>query len=340
VVVLVPGVGRPTEGTDRRVRRWTATLGTWGNSMRIRKAAFAAGGVAALMALGASCTMPSRPSGPSATTMPGMPGMDHGDGAAADPGDGGTGNQKGPDPTAASVTAPRGSFPIATASASGGTGFGGGTIYYPTAAGTYGTIVSVPGFLNPGSVMAPYGQKLASNGFVVLVANTNTVGDLPAQRATELMAAMNWLTTRSSVANKTDKNREGVFGYSMGGGGSLIATKQNPSLKAAVGMAPWNTGGNFAGDRVPVMIAACTGDVLATPATMGRVWYNQLSGPKAYFEMSAGNHACPLISTGPIGNRTLVWFKRYIDGDTRYQKFLCPEPITAAGSTGWKTNAC
>jgi dienelactone hydrolase len=247
----------------------------------------------------------------------------------------------GPDPTVASITAARGPFATATASAPVGNGFGGGTVYYPTDAGTYGAIVTLPGFLNAGSVMAPYGQRLASHGFVVLVANTNTVLDFPAQRATEGLAALDWLTQRSPVANRTDPGRQAIMGYSMGGGGTLAATQRRPSLKAAVGLAPWNIGTSYTGDRVPTMIVTCTGDVLATPATMGRPWYNQFSGPKAAFEMTAGNHGCPLMSAQAIGNRVLVWMKRFVDDDMRYQQFLCPQPVAAPGSTDWRiANVC
>jgi dienelactone hydrolase len=288
----------------------------------IYKTALAVGAVAALITVGASCTRP-------AAQRPAAAGMVE---ATA---------ENGPAPTAASVAAARGSFQIATASVPAGQGFGGGTVYYPTQDGTYGVIASLPGFLNGGNVMAPYGQKLASNGFVVVVANTNTVLDFPAQRANQVLAALDWVMNRSTVAAKIDKTRIGVFGYSMGGGGSLDAAKRNPAIKAVVGMAPWNIGTTYGGTKAAGMIVACTGDVVAPPASMGRPFYTSLTGPKAYFEITAGNHACPLASTSPIGTRTLVWMKRFVDDDQRYQQFLCPQPVTVSGATGWQSaNVC
>src|SRR4029453_11626740 len=56
--------------------------------------------------------------------------------------------QRGPAPTAASVTSERGTFAIATQAVARQTGFNGGTIYYPTTTtqGTFGANVPTPGF--------------------------------------------------------------------------------------------------------------------------------------------------------------------------------------------------
>ena len=277
------------------------------------------------LAVLSACTIPGGYR-PPATTVPTGPGQSP--------------TQIGPNPTAASITAARGPFSTATASALGASGFGGGTINYPTNAGSgrFGVVVVLPGFLNTGSVMSAYGARIASHGFVVLIANTNTVTDSPASRATQFQRALDWITMRSSVADRIDPNRQAVMGYSMGGGGALDAARQRGSLKAAVAMAPYESGTNYASVRVPIMIAACTGDSVATPQIMARPFYNSLSGPKAYFEISTGNHACPLASGNAIGTRAIVWLKRFVDGDTRYQQFLCPSPIAVTGATGWRSD--
>ena len=54
--------------------------------------------------------------------------------------------QKGPDPTSAILNANAGPFAIASTSVpSSVSGFGGGTVYYPTTAGSYATIAICPG---------------------------------------------------------------------------------------------------------------------------------------------------------------------------------------------------
>ena len=55
-----------------------------------------------------------------------------------------TAQVKGPDPTAASIAAD-GPFAVSTQTVRG-TGFGGGTVYSPNAAGTYGLVAFCPGF--------------------------------------------------------------------------------------------------------------------------------------------------------------------------------------------------
>ena len=91
-------------------------------------------------------------------------------------------------------------------------------------------------------------------------------------------------------------------------------------------MAPWNSGASYGGVTVPTMVVACSGDTVATPSRMARPYYASLGGPKAYFEMRSGGHACPLGSATSIGTRAIVWLKRFVDDDTRYDQFLCPGP--------------
>ena len=92
-------------------------------------------------------------------------------------------NWRGPTPTEATVTAPTGSFAIATSAVAAGNGFGGGTIYAPTGTsqGTFGAVVVAPGFLMDQSTMSWYGPRLATQGFVVLTINTNSTYDNPAR---------------------------------------------------------------------------------------------------------------------------------------------------------------
>jgi Chlorophyllase len=173
--------------------------------------------------------------------------------------------QKGPDPTSAILNANAGPFAIASASVPNSvSGFGGGTVYYPTTAGSYATIAICPGFTATQSSIAWIGQRLASHGFVTLTMNTNSTFDQPPSRATQLMAALRYLTTNSNstLRSRVDPNRLGVAGHSMGGGGTLMAARDNASLKAAVPMTPWSQTKSF--DR------ACADDHLRRRERFGR----------------------------------------------------------------------
>src|SRR5262245_3721622 len=89
--------------------------------------------------------------------------------------------ERGTDPTNSSIEAVRGSFATSTTSVSSlvVTGFGGGTIYYPTstAQGTFGAVAISPGFTASQSSIAWLGHRLASQGFVIFTIDTNTTLD-------------------------------------------------------------------------------------------------------------------------------------------------------------------
>jgi len=91
--------------------------------------------------------------------------------------------QKGPDPTSTILNANAGPFAIASTSVpSSVSGFGGGTVYYPTTAGSYATVAICPGFTATQSSIAWIGQRLASHGFVAMTINTNSTFDQPPSR--------------------------------------------------------------------------------------------------------------------------------------------------------------
>jgi len=245
-------------------------------------------------------------------------------------------NWRGPDPTEATVTATTGSFAIATSTVAAGNGFGGGTIYAPTdtSQGTFGAVVVTPGFLMDQSTMSWYGPRLATQGFVVLTINTNSTTDNPAQRGTEMLAALDWLTTASPVASQIDPARLAALGWSMGGGGALRAGVTRPSLKAVIGAAPWNDQPDFSTLTVPTLIVACQNDSIAPVARHASPIYNSIprTVPSEYIEIAGEDHFCVTTNNTNAAERTAIarqvisFLKRYVDSDTRYDTFLCPAP--------------
>ena len=112
-------------------------------------------------------------------------------------------------------------------------GFGGGTIYYPTSTseGTFGGVAIAPGYTASKSSMAWLASRLASHGFVVFNIDTITTADQPASRGRQLLAALDYLVRSSSAASRVDGGRLGVIGHSMGGGGALEAADSRPQLQ-------------------------------------------------------------------------------------------------------------
>jgi len=232
-------------------------------------------------------------------------------------------------PTSSSLNATSGPLSIAntTVSSLAARGFGGGTIYYPTASGRYGVVAISPGFTARQSSIAWLGRRLASHGFVVITIDTNSTVDQPPSRATQLRAALDYVVNRSSstVRNRIDPARRAVSGHSMGGGGSLIAAEDDPTLRAAYPMTPWNVSENFSRVRVPTMIIGADGDTVATVFSHARPFYNSLPSStfKAYGELNNATHFTPNTTSTPIGRYAVAWMKRFVDGDTRYSTFLC-----------------
>ncbi|MFD8952377.1 alpha/beta hydrolase family protein [Streptomyces xanthophaeus] len=240
--------------------------------------------------------------------------------------------ERGPAPTVASIEASRGSYSVGQTSVSSlsVSGFGGGTIYYPTstADGTFGAIAVSPGFTADQSSIAWLGPRLASQGFVVFTIDTNTRYDQPASRGEQLLAALDYLTGRSSVRSRIDSTRLGVMGHSMGGGGALEAVKARPSLQAAIPLTGWNTDKSWSEVRTPTLVVGADGDTVAPVATHSEPFYTSLPSTldNAYLELNGATHFTPNTSDTTIAKYSLSWLKRFIDNDTRYEQFLCPLP--------------
>ncbi|MFJ4691423.1 alpha/beta hydrolase family protein [Streptomyces sp. NPDC088766] len=241
-------------------------------------------------------------------------------------------HERGPAPTEASVTAPLGPFAVSrtTVSRSSVSGFGGGTIYFPTSTeqGTFGAVAIAPGFTARQSSIAWLGPRLASQGFVVFTIDTNTTSDRPASRGDQLLAALDFLTKTSSVRSRVDSTRLGVMGHSMGGGGALEAAKDRPSLRAAIPLTAWNLDKSWPEVRTPTLLVGADGDTIAPVRSHSEPFFQSLpsSLDRAYLELNNANHFTPNRPNTTIAKNSISWLKRFIDNDTRYEQFLCPPP--------------
>ena len=242
--------------------------------------------------------------------------------------------ERGPAPTEASLAADRGPFAVASTSVSSFvSGFGGGTIWYPTSttSGTFGAVALAPGFTASSTTYAWAGPRLASHGFVVFLIDTNSRYDQPASRGTQLLAALDYLTEQSSVRSRIDPNRLAVSGHSMGGGGSLEAASDDPTLDAVVALQPWNTDKTWSEIRTPTMIIGAQNDTVASVTSHAEPFYNSIpaTSEKAYVERRGASHFLAGTSDDTQAKFMIVWLKRYVDDDTRYEQFICPPPATS-----------
>ncbi|GIF74877.1 lipase [Asanoa siamensis] len=243
--------------------------------------------------------------------------------------------ERGPNPTTSILDATRGPYATSSTSVSSlVSGFGGGVIYYPTttADGTFGAIAISPGYTAAWSSIDWLGPRIASHGFVVIGIETNSRFDQPASRGSQLLAALDYLVNSSSVRSRVDSTRLAVAGHSMGGGGSLEAASDRPSLQAAIPLAPWNTDKSWTELRVPTLIIGGESDSIAPVSSHSIPFYNSIpaSAEKAYLELNNASHFFPQSTNTPTGRQMVAWLKRFVDNDTRYEQFLCPGPSGSA----------
>ena len=239
--------------------------------------------------------------------------------------------RKGPDPTEATVTAELGPFATASTSVpSSVAGFGGGIIYYPTdtSQGTFGAVAFAPGFLASSANYTWLGPRIASQGFVVFLINTDSRLDQPPSRGDQLLAALDYLVSSSTVRTRVDSSRLAVAGHSMGGGGTLEAATDRPSLQAAIPLQPWHTVKSWPNVQVPTMVIGAENDTTAPVASHAEPFYGSIpaTSEKAYLELDNADHRVATASNTTLAKFVIVWLKRYVDNDTRYEQFICPPP--------------
>ena len=232
-------------------------------------------------------------------------------------------------------------------------GFGGGTIFAPRDAGqkVLGAVVVTPGFHGRKSDMAVYGTELAAEGFVVFTIDTVARADLPDRRATEMLAAADYLTGRSPVRSEVSPDRVALLGYSMGGGGTLQAAQQRPSIKAALTLMPYDyaPAGEPKGHApaypeltTPTLIITGQKDATAVPARFGKPAYDSMPAgtPKQYLQLTGVGHAAGMgTPSATIRAAVTAFLERYLDGDTAYAKDICPAP-KVGGPISASTSSC
>jgi alpha-beta hydrolase superfamily lysophospholipase len=249
----------------------------------------------------------------------------------------------GPDPTAAAIekNGPY-AYTSVTVADSATAGFGAATIYYPTdtTLPALGGVAISPGYTETQSAISWFGPRLASHGFVVITFNTNSPYDQPAARGDQLLAALDYLTGTSSVRTRVDASRLAVMGHSMGGGGSLEATKKRAALQASIPMTPWHTDKTWPEPGTPTLVIGAENDSIAPVSSHAEPFYESLTGAqeRAYLELNNASHSVTNSANATTSRFTVAWLKRFVDNDTRYDQFLCPPPAPSSAIQEYRSS--
>lgn len=215
-----------------------------------------------------------------------------------------------------------------------------GTVVYPTdAEPPFAAVALCGGFTNTGPEMADWGPFYASYGIVTII--TSTLGtDTPDIRATKLLAAIAALkmenTKSGSALSGKLSERYGTSGYSMGGGGTTLASADMAMLKTSVGLAAW--GGNGAGVAVPTLLLCGASDTTA-PCSMTQGVYTGIAEPtpKMMISIQGATHFSWFGPTGAgngvSGEYALAFQKVFLEGDERWKPLLLAAPPRAMATT-------
>ncbi|MET9758046.1 discoidin domain-containing protein [Streptomyces sp. NPDC006372] len=235
-----------------------------------------------------------------------------------------------PAPSTASLEAADGPLTTAAYTVPDPSGYGSGTVTYPTAGGSYPGVVLMPGYQGTQQNLQWLAPRLASWGFVVINVGTNTLTDDPASRGRQITAAGTQLlalgeATGNPISGKVNGTL-GAVGHSMGGGGVMAALRDDPRLRAGVPTAPYYPNANFSGVTDPTFFLTCQSDPVAHGNTYAVPWYNSMSqAEKLYIEVP-GDHLCPMTGSGnkaKQGKWIVSFLSYWLRADTRFTPFLC-----------------
>lgn len=170
-----------------------------------------------------------------------------------------------------------------------------------------------------------WGPLYASWGIVAMIIHTGA-GDQPQQRGTKLTAAveafkMENMKSGSPLMGKL-AGRYGTSGFSMGGGGTTYASRDDKTLLTSVAIMPW--GPVNSGITVPTLVLCGSSDTIASCNSHGTPAYRGIadSVPKMRVQVTSGHAGQPGAGGGNSGKYGLAFQKVYLEGDQRWRSLL------------------
>lgn len=209
------------------------------------------------------------------------------------------------------------------------------------------------GFTNTKEQMYWLADHLSSHGFIVITMTPNNTLGTPLNWETAHKGGINKLKDEngrllSAIRNKVDTTKLGIMGFSMGGGGTLLAAADlGTEVKTAVPLAPWlgTLSPTYRNIKAKTLVVAGSSDIVAYPSTIAGYYQSLPTNiTRGWAELRGAGHddfySVTASSTQQTRIKSIVtsFLKVNLTGDSSYQTYLNGAQHSANVAANWYTN--
>lgn len=205
-----------------------------------------------------------------------------------------------------------------------------GCVFYPTdAEPPFAAVTVSDGFLGSGGCSGfqtgLWGPLYASWGIAAMIVETGG-GDLPDARGRALLDGIEAFKAENTKSDSPLKGklagRYGTSGFSMGGGGTSYASREDKSLLTSIAIMPW--GPVTSGVSTPTLVICGSLDAVAPCSSHGNSLYRGIPDEvsKMRVQIGSGHAGQPSSGGGDSGKYGLAFQKVFLEGDQRWRPLL------------------
>lgn len=208
------------------------------------------------------------------------------------------------------------------------------------------------GFTNTKEQMYWLADHLSSHGYIVITMTPSNILGTPLTWERAHKGGIDKLKSEntrllSAIRGKVDTNRLGIMGFSMGGGGTLLAAGDlGTQVKTAIPLAPWlgTLIPSYRNIKAKTLVISGSSDSVAFPGIIAGYYRNlPTSITRALAELRGADHSDFYSITASSSQQTRVktlvtsWLKTHLNGDGSYLTYLNGAAHNSNVSAGWYT---
>ncbi|PKM05044.1 MAG: alpha/beta hydrolase [Gammaproteobacteria bacterium HGW-Gammaproteobacteria-6] len=179
----------------------------------------------------------------------------------------------------------------------------------------------------------------ASHGFVVAAARTSNAGS-----GNDMIDCLNYLVQQNgrasgTYAGKLNLNRVGTSGHSQGGGGSIMAGRDN-RVSATGPIQPYTIGlghrsSSQSQQNGPMFLMTGGSDTIASPTLNAAPVFRRANVPVFWGERRFAGHFEPLSNGGDYRGPSTAWFRFHLMNDGNAQSTFYGSRCGLCTSSSW-----